>query len=589
MNKHSQNHFKKSIIVIVIFIFVLGHTNSSIYAVEFSDYFPLDPAVHGVKTFQWTYGGTGTYSSYISGTLTVPYTSGAIEGIGIANFSDMGRLYASNNGSEVKWLATDEVYVSTDQYLTAHPAGWTFSEVTDDMLVDQGICYFVDHDLTSWEIQDNQSLLFDIQNVTVPSGSYSDAVIIWYLDENYNFTPLNFHDKNTALGITLPNESQTTPPGQVEGYSVTAFDVYAYGIGVIAVGDVDAESGELVNLAELVDISAAPDIDWIGMTSMKQFRNGVPQGDFPWSLDIWVHVVDPGDLDHIDVTKPDDSEPFVTLYEEDASGWWNCSLDDDYDSLDALRIVYKEGIYKFDCLDGEDRLIKSLDIAYDGLPGEPTGPVEFTYPSTNGQTGISINPTFKWSVSPDAGDALMTVVDNDEVVYFDAPVSISSMSWTPGSLLVDHEYELDVSVMNIKDWADGPAFPTTTDDMGDTFSYSYMIEYLNEIVFTTLPLIDPIEEIEETIDLVDESVEDGTLAGDGPGNSAKNRLNALRNKLEAARDLIGEGLYEDACDQLWSTYRKCDGNPRPPDFVTGDAAEDLADMILLLMDDLGCE
>ena len=131
-------------------------------------------------------------------------------------------------------------------------------------------------------------------------------------------------------------------------------------------------------------------------------------------------------------------------------------------------------------------LIKSLDIDYTDLPSEPTEPVEFISPSTNGQTDFSVNPTFMWSDSPDAGDALMTAVDNDEVFYIDAPVSISSTSWTPGLLLYGYEYELDVSVMNIKDWAGGPEFPTMTDYTGDTFSYSYMIEYLNEIVFTTL-------------------------------------------------------------------------------------------------------
>jgi hypothetical protein len=330
------------------------------------------------------------------------------------------------------------------------------------------------------------------------------------------------------------------------------------------------------------------DIDWIGMTSCKQFRDGVPQGPNPWSLDIWVRVVNPGTLHHIDVTKPGGTSPFVTMYEEATPGWWVCSLDDNYASLPALREVYTEGIYTLDLLNSEGGLIKSLDIDCDNLPGEPTEPVDFIYPSENGQTGISVNPTFTWDVSPSAADASMRVLENDEVVYLEAPVSISSTSWTPGSLQYGYEYELDVSVMNIKDWAGGPTFPTMTDDTGDTFFYSYMIEYLNEIVFTTLPLDDPIDEIEDILDFVDEAVEAGTLTGNGPGNSAGNRLNALRNKLEAASDLIEEGQYEEACDHLLSIYRKCDGESRPPDFVTGDVANDLADMILLLMDDLGC-
>lgn len=94
--------------------------------------------------------------------------------------------------------------------------------------------------------------------------------------------------------------------------------------------------------------------------------------------------------------------------------------------------------------------------------------------------------------------------------------------------------------------------------------------------------------IEEILYFVDEYVEDGTLIGEGSGESAENRLNALVNMLEEAAYLIEEGLYEEACDRLWDAYRKCDGDPRPPDFVTGDAADDLAEMILVVMNELGC-
>jgi len=87
----------------------------------------------------------------------------------------------------------------------------------------------------------------------------------------------------------------------------------------------------------------------------------------------------------------------------------------------------------------------------------------------------------------------------------------------------------------------------------------------------------------------DESVADGTLEGDGPGNSADGRLNALRNILEMASDLINIGEIEDACEQLMVAKRKCDGESPPPDFVTGNAAEDLHNMILELMEAIGCE
>ena len=91
------------------------------------------------------------------------------------------------------------------------------------------------------------------------------------------------------------------------------------------------------------------------------------------------------------------------------------------------------------------------------------------------------------------------------------------------------------------------------------------------------------------LNFFDESVDDGSLVGEGLDNSAKNRLNALRNILETAADLIEAGDYEEACDQLLAAYKKTDGNLKPPDFVSGPSASELAIMILDLIASLGCE
>ena len=86
-----------------------------------------------------------------------------------------------------------------------------------------------------------------------------------------------------------------------------------------------------------------------------------------------------------------------------------------------------------------------------------------------------------------------------------------------------------------------------------------------------------------------EFVSGGTLEGDGPGNSANGRLNALRNMLEMAGDLIGIDDIEGACVQLHAALGKCDGDSPPPDFVAGLAASELYTMITELMAELGCE
>lgn len=84
----------------------------------------------------------------------------------------------------------------------------------------------------------------------------------------------------------------------------------------------------------------------------------------------------------------------------------------------------------------------------------------------------------------------------------------------------------------------------------------------------------------------DESVKNGTLIGLGPGKSAKNRLNALRNMIVSASNLIGAGDTSGACTQLMDAYKKTDGQPRPPDFVAGEAASELAAMIEQLTETL---
>jgi len=84
------------------------------------------------------------------------------------------------------------------------------------------------------------------------------------------------------------------------------------------------------------------------------------------------------------------------------------------------------------------------------------------------------------------------------------------------------------------------------------------------------------EKILETLDFFDASVLAETLVGEGPVRSAENRLNALGHMLETAADLVKGGFYEEAREQLWSAYKKCDGKDKPPDFVSGDAADDLA-------------
>jgi hypothetical protein len=101
--------------------------------------------------------------------------------------------------------------------------------------------------------------------------------------------------------------------------------------------------------------------------------------------------------------------------------------------------------------------------------------------------------------------------------------------------------------------------------------------------------VPPLEQVVEILAYFDECAFDGDLVGEGDGNSADNRLNALRNMLEEAARLIEGGFYAEACEQLKDAYEKCDGYPKPPDFASGPATEVLAGMILDAIENLGCE
>ncbi len=107
--------------------------------------------------------------------------------------------------------------------------------------------------------------------------------------------------------------------------------------------------------------------------------------------------------------------------------------------------------------------------------------------------------------------------------------------------------------------------------------------------FLATPVTDPSEQMGLILQFFDQSVSKGTLIGNGPGKSANNRLKAVENMLEAARELIKEGSIAEACHQLMDAYQKTDGNPKPPDFVAGSAAPELASMIQDLRASLGCQ
>ena len=78
----------------------------------------------------------------------------------------------------------------------------------------------------------------------------------------------------------------------------------------------------------------------------------------------------------------------------------------------------------------------------------------------------------------------------------------------------------------------------------------------------------------------------GAIEGVGAGELASLRLNALHEMIALAGDLTDEGHYGLAELLLWAALLRCDGNPRPPDFVTGPGVPELAAQLRALLRDL---
>ncbi|PKL47628.1 MAG: hypothetical protein CVV39_05520 [Planctomycetes bacterium HGW-Planctomycetes-1] len=230
-------------------------------------------------------------------------------------------------------------------------------------------------------------------------------------------------------------------------------------------------------------VQAALDIDAIVITSCKGYLNGTADSN-PWLFEIWVDFVDDSGMERIDVTRPGSSTPFTTIYYEEDEGW---SYDSpiDYVSLTALQADYAQGNYTFDFIGAGDTLLNSVTLDYSEII-EPLNPVNFTYPA-NGATDVPLNPTLTWTVGTGDGDALAMWLDSDDDWYENLLASMDTLSWGPlGPLKPNHTYELEISVINIKDIEPGPALPTMTLS-GDEFKYGLWIEYLNEMEFTTIP------------------------------------------------------------------------------------------------------
>jgi len=246
-------------------------------------------------------------------------------------------------------------------------------------------------------------------------------------------------------------------------------------------------------------------------------------------------------------------------------------LDEQYlDALSGNRLVYTDNrngeldIYLFDFIFNEPNINVSL-LSYD------FGDVNVGEASTTFITisNVGIGPLIINDIGFQAGGGDFAITA--------FPVLPATVTGPGGTIDVEITYSPS---------AVGPATATLEVTSNDSDEGVVEVVLAGAGVCSELP---PDEQIAEVLDYFDDSVADGNLVGEGPGNSASRRLNALKNMIEAAGDLIESGFFEEACQQLADALKKTDGSPKPPDFVAGPAASELADMICALRVTLGCE
>ncbi len=95
--------------------------------------------------------------------------------------------------------------------------------------------------------------------------------------------------------------------------------------------------------------------------------------------------------------------------------------------------------------------------------------------------------------------------------------------------------------------------------------------------------VEPAEQIVQLVGFTEQAVADGQLYGAGNGNSASGRLKAFQNMLDEAAFLIANEAWDDAIDVLTTALAHADGRNKPPDFIEGPAAAEVADRISALL------
>jgi YVTN family beta-propeller protein len=229
-----------------------------------------------------------------------------------------------------------------------------------------------------------------------------------------------------------------------------------------------------------------------------------------------------------------------------------------------------------------------------------------TIPAGDGPLALAITPVLKpdIEVDPSAYDFGDVVVGNQSATY----VTVSNNGG--GDLTINNIYFRNQAAGNPFTFQ-LPSTPPIT--LSPNSSLNVEVKYSPTLIFTPqnnslviesddedegvieVPITgrgvlanEPSQAVSGLLGFIDYALENGLIAGVGPGNSADNKVNALKNMIKSVGDLIAKNSTQAACGQLNSIYKKVDGIPKPPDFISGEAVSGVADGVLDIMTGLNC-
>ena len=225
------------------------------------DYLPVKPNLFCRRNYSYTYGGFPGFVSEIVGSLTAPYTSGPITGALFCGFgigsSDL-TAFNTDNGV-LRNIFDGNHYPSTDCAMSGFPATTLPESIYDGLLVSFSSVpsVAVRKDLlqcgTSGDA--DETLLFRIQDLQAGGRTYKDVVVLWFLQDGEPFVALDFHGKESDLGLLLPDATMT------EDRRVQSFFALARHEGMIAGGAIE-DDGALLALAELTSVDCSAGLEW---------------------------------------------------------------------------------------------------------------------------------------------------------------------------------------------------------------------------------------------------------------------------------------------------------------------------------------